>query len=663
MDRPPDDRPDRIPSNAVQPIASSEPTHRSSPIRRSSSELVSSDTQDSFESVSLTSGAEVSHRPPFRGESAPSLNFPSPVPTAVPIFVWGDHDAFDIMSKLTVMYEEIVHWRKNCFVVPYGQQGKLFVSELARLFKAYGEGSALESVALKAALAAPALLLQKPHAKSKTKDHISCLKRRLELWHKGELEELVLEGRTIQQRLRKPAGVSGIKNLTRSFSDLMFQGKTNAAVRLLLENENSNILDLNSQSEPNNPESKSVLEELKEKHPPPRPCEPDILVPSNCEPIHPVIFESIDADRIRSVAKNTFGAGGPSGLDARCWRRLCTAFKAASDELCQSLSMVAKRICSVFFDPVALAPLLACRLIALDKNPGVRPIGICEVPRRIIAKAVLAVTRSDLLENAGLLQLCAGQKAGVESAIHAMQQCFEEPQTEGVLLVDASNAFNSINRHAALLNARSLCPALGTIFTNCYRAPVPLFVGGTTLMSEEGTTQGDPLAMPLYALATIPLIKQLSSFEVQQCWYADDAAAGGQLDDIRRWWDDVSNRGPAYGYFPNAKKTWLVVKEGSVEKAKELFENTGIRITSKGRPYLGAPLGSVSFHDEFVRAKVKEWQTAIVKLSEIAESQPHAAYSRGLSHVWSFMGRTTPNTNHLFRPLDDTSCRSSFQQY
>ena len=30
-------------------------------------------------------------------------------------------------------------------------------------------------------------------------------------------------------------------------------------------------------------------------------------------------------------------------------------------------------------------------------------------------------------------------------------------------------------------------------------------------MSDECTTQGDPLAMPMYALATIPLLKQLPS--------------------------------------------------------------------------------------------------------------------------------------------------------
>ena len=68
---------------------------------------------------------------------------------------------------------------------------------------------------------------------------------------------------------------------------------------------------------------------------------------------------------------------------------------------------------------------------------------------------------------------------------------------------------------------------------NCYRHSVDLFVNGTSLLSEEGTTEGGPLAMPfLYALATVPLIKELSSVNVQQVWYADDSAAVGSLEDI-----------------------------------------------------------------------------------------------------------------------------------
>ena len=84
-------------------------------------------------------------------------------------------------------------------------------------------------------------------------------------------------------------------------------------------------------------------------------------------------------------------------------------------------------------------------MIALDKNPGVQPIGIAETSRRIIAKAVLQVVKQDILDAAGCLQLCAGQRAGCEAAVHAMREIFADQDTEGVLLVDASNAFNSLS--------------------------------------------------------------------------------------------------------------------------------------------------------------------------------------------------------------------------
>ena len=73
---------------------------------------------------------------------------------------------------------------------------------------------------------------------------------------------------------------------------------------------------------------------------------------------------------------------------------------------------------AVFLDPKGLSPFLACSLIALNKNPGTRLIGICETSRSIIAKAVLSVSRQDIQQAAGTFQLCAGQVAGIEAAIH-----------------------------------------------------------------------------------------------------------------------------------------------------------------------------------------------------------------------------------------------------
>ena len=176
---------------------------------------------------------------------------------------------------------------------------------------------------------------------------------------------------------------------------------------------------------------------------------------------------------------------------------MCTSFQTSSDELCHSLALLARRLCTECVDPAGLVPVLACRLIALDKNPGVCQIGICEVARRIIAKATLQVIGDDIQKAAGCVQLCAGQSAGTEAAVHAMHSAYacNSEATEAVLLVDA---FNSLNRQVALHNIRYLCPSLATILINTYREDANLFVDGTTLNSKEGTTQGDPCTSHAY---------------------------------------------------------------------------------------------------------------------------------------------------------------------
>ena len=92
-----------------------------------------------------------------------------------------------IREKLiTDAYDEVLHWRRNIFNVPSGKAGKSFVPELALLFKAYAEGTTLESVALTAAMVMPFLLFQKPHRASKAKKHVQCLDRRMKIWIEGD---------------------------------------------------------------------------------------------------------------------------------------------------------------------------------------------------------------------------------------------------------------------------------------------------------------------------------------------------------------------------------------------------------------------------------------------------------------------------------------------
>ena len=140
---------------------------------------------------------------------------------------------------------------------------------------------------------------------------------------------------------------------------------------------------------------------------------------------------------------------------------------------------------------MGLRAFVASRLIALDKCAGVRPIGIGEVARRIIGKAILAIIADDIQEAAGFQQVCAGPQAGCEAAVHAMREIFDDPTTQGILLVDAANAFNNLNHQVALHNIQLRCPSLATVLINTYRMKADLF-NGEIIPSEEGTTQGDP---------------------------------------------------------------------------------------------------------------------------------------------------------------------------
>ena len=283
--------------------------------------------------------------------------------------------------------------------------------------------------------------------------------------------------------------------------------------------------------------SNTVLEELKCKHPICHPATAEAIQPFEVDEappdVHSVVFDSIDAAVIRSAAFRMTGAAGLSGIDAKGWRRLYTT---ASADLCHSLALLAKRISTSYVDPIGLSPFVACRLIAQNKNPGSAQLGVCETARRIVAKIILIITRGDIQDAVGSLQLCASQIA----AVHATREAFTSDNTEAVLLVDASNEFNSLNCQVALpkhqetllLNSHNPHKHLSGIYGSLCGWLLPPLPRGT---------QGDPLAKPMYALATIPLTG------IQQVWYANDASATGVSGDLRVWWDDLRSRGPAFG--------------------------------------------------------------------------------------------------------------------
>ena len=107
---------------------------------------------------------------------------------------------------------------------------------------------------------------------------------------------------------------------------------------------------------------------------------------------------------------------------------------------------------------------------------------IGDVSRRIVAKAILFSVGEDVMAAAGPLQTCAGHAAGSEAAIHAMRDLFLTADCEAALLVDATNAFNSINREAALHNISIYFVQLCLQFC---AIPMVLLLGCSSLVRES----------------------------------------------------------------------------------------------------------------------------------------------------------------------------------
>ena len=88
----------------------------------------------------------------------------------------------------------------------------------------------------------------------------------------------------------------------------------------------------------------------------------------------------------------------------------------------------------------------------------------------------------------------------------------------------------------ALHNIQIICRPFSSVLINTYRESAILFITrGKELLSKEGTTQGDNLAMSFYGLSTRPLqrILRIISPALKQVWLADDATGAGKLKQLK----------------------------------------------------------------------------------------------------------------------------------
>ena len=583
---------------------------------------------------------------------------------------WLDTDIKHIEPAVQKAYEGTGAFKANLFELPTGETGKGYLEELNLWLSRVALKTSYERIAMKIVMIMPHLLLQRPAMRTPKRMVTETLNRRMRLWRKGEIGELLEEAKRIQKENKRHLErkeKEEDEKVRQSFVQYMQRGDVNQASKCLGQGTiKGGVLPITTET----------IQELEKKHPKDEQAQREILIAEKGE-VDTGYFEVIDENFVKKIVSQLKGASGPSGANSHAWRRWCLAYKGTSDKLCRTVATLARRLAT---DQVAfeiIEALVRGRLLPLDKCPGVRPVGVGEVLRRLLSKIVASRCRNEIQETAGHLQLCAGQPAGCEAAAKTMIDLWRRPEVEMILLVDADNAFNRLNRTVTLNNMYHTCTPLATYCTNTYREKSKLMLpDGKWLWSREGTTQGDPMAMIMYGMGILPLIHSLQDDNGtrKQVWYADDAAAAGTVSAVRSWWEALKEKGPAYGYFPNQGKTWAIVKKEKVQQAQEALDGIEVdiydeeeyrqkmkspklKITTQGQRYLGAGLGTEKYQKYYLQKKIRGWVVELERLSDMATTNPHEAYCclvRSMVAKWRYAMRLMGGETEDFRELDKT---------
>ena len=365
------------------------------------------------------------------------------------------------VSATRQLWWRVVALKGRQYTLPDGNVGTRFV----HLLSAEIEKCTLGRQCSEVEFVLVALVLQRDKMVKSGKDIRRLLNRRMDLWEAGRRWELVHEAERCDRQLAQGPCPLSSEHVERVLNRVGLQGKVCAAVRFLTKQSGGGVLDPELEAcGKSGPLGKTVFEVLKEKQPLQRQADPNAFL--DCDDLPPLVQVEFTAGHIKKVAWRLSGSAGPSGTDAAQWRALLLPYGNASAPLREANASSTRRHANEVVPWEEMRAFLARRGIALDKLPGVCPIGIGECQQRMEAKALALAVGIDVQELCGADQLCSGEKAGTEAAFHVLKDIFAEEETEGLLLVDGSNAFNVISRLVSLWNCRVLWPICSVFLFN-----------------------------------------------------------------------------------------------------------------------------------------------------------------------------------------------------
>lgn len=248
-----------------------------------------------------------------------------------------------------------------------------------------------------------------------------------------------------------------------------------------------------------------------------------------------------------------------------------------------------------------------------------------EVLRRLTSKCAARAVLPDALKFLSPSQVGVGLPGGCDAILHSVMSVHGDTSIPSdhklTLLVDFSNAFNSIDRATMFHEVRSRLPSITSWMECSYGSQPSLLLDNRPILSCCGVQQGDPLGPLGFALvlhSVIEKIKESVPGLLINVWYLDDGTLCGTEQELAIALSIIELEGPPRGLFLNKSKS-LIYTPANSSITHPLLRD--IPTSSDGFTLLGSPIGPSAFCEETVSKRIRKVQESVARLHDLQDSQ------------------------------------------
>ena len=309
---------------------------------------------------------------------------------------------YSVPHENEVLWED--RWNTVCtrrckfYRLPTGKIGKQYVEMLNCELEMFLKSN----IPSEQLLVFSALILHRDNKVRHSNDVKITIENRMKGWSVEKFQSLVQSYKRRTQFSSKAVRTqkSDPEEKLRAFAKMVEEGNIKSATRFLADKNESSVLKPSDLTD-----GRTVAKILQEKQP-----KASLLFEEtfNISELPPLEKLNITSSTIEKQARKLFGSSGPSGSDANHWFDALIRCGLESSRLRELVSQLGNLIANEIISWRKIKALFSCRLIALDKQPGVRPIGIGETLQRLLNKAIADLTGDDLAYAFGSEKLAGG---------------------------------------------------------------------------------------------------------------------------------------------------------------------------------------------------------------------------------------------------------------